>query len=61
MKTMTHTEEQRKAWHKGKGSDFSDFIAACNSGNFRGAYTPASAKKGMFYKPLKPLRKGGGQ
>jgi hypothetical protein len=50
--TMSHTPEQRKAWHKGAGKGYSDYIANLRSGNFRGKFTHPAAKRSISYKPL---------
>jgi hypothetical protein len=57
MKTMSHTEKQRKDWHAGKRkkrfgeSRMDAFIRAAKRCNLRGALTPANTKRGIFYKP----------
>lgn len=57
MPTMTHTDEQRKAWHAGKRREYETVSAwfsrvLVKAENFRGAYTPARLKRGIFYKTL---------
>jgi hypothetical protein len=61
MKTMTHTPQQQKAWHAGKKinhlSSRDSYYRALKKGRFGGANTPQSAKKGIYYEPLKARRK----
>lgn len=56
MKTMSHTPEQRKAWHAGKRRDnesSADTLKRCwKVDNYIGALTPAWLKRGLFYAPL---------
>lgn len=51
--TMSHTPAQRKAWHAGKSKlGYNGWIRVINKGNKIGAFTPRSAKRGIFCKPL---------
>lgn len=56
MKTMTHTDAQREQWHAGKRERRS-FYGCLATGNYGGAYTPPSAKRGIYYSPLKNTKK----
>jgi hypothetical protein len=55
MATMTHTPDQREAWHKGKArrneSSFQAFLR-CRRKKIVGAATPTSIKGGIYYRPL---------
>lgn len=51
MKTMSHTSAQRKLSHKGKAQK-RDYYGSLRKGNFAGANTPKSAKRGLFYKAI---------
>lgn len=57
MATMTHTEEQRKAWHAGKQKSDENKHAwfrrvIIRDSNFRAANTPTAMKTGIRYKAL---------
>lgn len=56
MKTMTHTDAQREEWHLGRKHGRS-FYRCLATGKYGGANTPPSAKKGIYYTPLRDPKK----
>lgn len=54
MATMTHTKEQRRAWHAGKRQKNESVVGWVRrvinkARNFAGAYTPSRMKSGILF------------